>query len=57
LNCDADGPFGRNLIQHLTEDKITEIESKTATDVMELESDFDEDEDGVVYTNGNLAHC
>jgi hypothetical protein len=39
----------------LTEDEITEIERKTAMDIMELESDFDEDEDGVVYTNGNLA--
>jgi hypothetical protein len=42
-------------MQHLTEDEITEIERKTATDVMELESDFYEDEDEVVYTNGNLA--
>jgi hypothetical protein len=47
-------------MQHLTEDEITEIERKTTTDVMEFESDFDEDEedeeseDGVVYTNGNL---
>jgi hypothetical protein len=55
LNHDAGGVFGRDLMQHLTEDEITEIERKTATDVMELESDFDEDEDEVVYTNGNLA--
>jgi hypothetical protein len=52
------GSFGRNIMRHLTEDEITEIEMKTAMDVMELESDFDEDEedeDGVVYTNINLA--
>jgi hypothetical protein len=55
LNHDAGGVFGRDLMQHLTEDEITEIERKTAMDVMELESDFDEDEDGVVYTNGNFA--
>jgi hypothetical protein len=55
LNHDAGGVFGRDLMQHLTEDEITDIERKTAMDVMELESDFDGDEDGVVYTNGNLA--
>jgi hypothetical protein len=56
LNHDAGGVFGRDLMQHLTEDEITDIERKTAVDGMELESDFDEDEDEVVYTNGNLAH-
>jgi hypothetical protein len=36
LNYDAGGVFGRDLMQHLTEDEITEIERKTAMDVMEL---------------------
>jgi hypothetical protein len=36
LNHDAGGVFGRDLMQHLTEDEITEIERKTAMDVMEL---------------------
>jgi hypothetical protein len=55
LKHDAGGVFGRDLMQYLTEDEITEIERKTAVDAMELESDFDEDEDEIVYTNGNLA--
>jgi hypothetical protein len=43
LNNDASGPFGRKRMPHLTEDEITGIETKTASDVMELESDFDVD--------------
>jgi hypothetical protein len=55
LNHDAGGPFGRNLMQHLTEEDIIDIEMKTASDVKELESDIDEDEEGGVYTTHELS--
>jgi cytochrome c553 len=36
---DAGGPFGKNLMQHLIEQEIQEIEAHTAAQVMDMESD------------------
>jgi hypothetical protein len=36
---DAGGPFGKNLMQHLIEEEIQEIEAQTAAQVMDMESD------------------
>ena len=46
---DAGGPFGKNLMQHLTEEEIQEIEARTVVHIMDMESD--EDAVGQVYTN------
>jgi cytochrome c553 len=36
---DAGGPFGKNLVQHLIEQEIQDIEAHIATQVMDMESD------------------
>jgi hypothetical protein len=35
---DAGGPFGKNLMQHLIEEEIQEIQAHTAAKVMDRES-------------------
>ena len=50
---DAGGPFGKNLMKHLTEVEIQEIEAQTAAQVMDMESD--DDAVGQVDTNFNPA--
>jgi hypothetical protein len=46
---DAGGPFGKNLMQHLIEQKIQEIEAQTVAHVMDMESD--DNTLSHVYTN------
>jgi hypothetical protein len=36
---DAGGPFGKNLMQHLIEEKIQGIEAQTSAQVMDMGSD------------------
>jgi hypothetical protein len=36
---DAGGPFGKNLVHHLIEGEIQEIETQTSAQVMDMESD------------------
>jgi hypothetical protein len=36
---DTGGNFGKNLMQHLIEQKIQEMEAQTAAQVMDMESD------------------
>jgi hypothetical protein len=53
INRDAEGGFGKNLMQNLTEEEIKEQEALTAAEVMDLESD--DSALGQLYTNRKPA--